>query len=137
MRAPRGSRAVAGVLSGTGAWLMPVGICPACWPAYAGIVSSFGLGFTLSAEFLVPVVMFLLAVSIFALGYRAERRRGLGPLGLGVVGGLGVLAAKLWFSSEGLSHAALGTIVIAGFWNSWPSKRLPASRTGSCPTAEE
>lgn len=137
MRAPTGSRAVAAVLSGTGAWLIPVGICPACWPAYAGVVSSLGLGFTLSAEFLVPVAVLLFAVSILALGYRAEKRRGFGPLCLGVVGGLGVLSGKLWFSSERVSYAALGAIVIAGLWNSWPSRRLPASCNGSCPTVEE
>lgn len=137
MKPPAVSRAVAAVLSGTGAWIIPAGMCPACWPAYAGVVSSLGLGFTLSAEFLVPIAVLLLAVSIFTLGYRAERRRGFGPLGLGVVGGLGVLAAKLWFSSEGLSYAGLGAIVLAGFWNSWPARGLPASCTGSCPRVEE
>lgn len=125
------------MLPGIGAWFVPAGVCPACWPAHAGAASSLGLGFTLSAEFLVPLAALLLAASLFALGYRAERRRGYGPLVLGLVGALVVLAGKLLFSSEALSYVALAAIVAAGLWNSWPVRSASLSRTGTCPATEE
>ena len=125
------------MLPGIGAWFVPAGVCPACWPAYAGAASSLGLGFTLSAEFLVPLAALLLAASLFALGYRAERRRGYGPLVLGLVGALVVLAGKLLFSSEALSYVALAAIVAAGLWNSWPVRSASLSRTWTCPATEE
>ena len=120
-----------------GAWLVPAGLCPACWPAYAGAVSSLGLGFTLSAEFLVPVAALLLVLSLLALGYGARDRRGYRAFVLGVVGALGVLGGKLLLASELLSYVALAAIVAAGFWNSWPARSVSVSCTGACPIAEE
>lgn len=127
MSAETGRRSIAAFASGFGAWLVPAGICPVCWPAYAGAATSLGFGFTLDAGFLVPVAALLLVLSLFALGYRAERRRGFGPLVLGVVGAAGVLAGKLWLSSEVLSYLALAAIVGAGVWNSWPTRRAEVS----------
>ena len=137
MKAESGRRSVAAMLSGTGAWFVPAGVCPACWPAYAGAASSLGLGFTLSAGFLVPLAALLLVLSLFALGYRAEKRHGYWPVALGVVGALGVLAGKLLLSSEALSYVALAAIVAAGIWNSWPVRSAPTSCIGTCPIAEE
>lgn len=102
-----------------------------------GAASSLGLGFTLSAGFLVPVAVSLLVLSLFALGYRAEKRRGYGPLVLGIVGALGVLTGKLLLSSEVPSTIALAAIVAAGLWNSWPARSASLSRTRTCPTMEE
>ena len=137
MKVGSGGRSVAAVFSGMGAWLIPAGVCPVCWPAYAGAASSLGLGFTLGAGFLVPAAALLLALSLLALAYRAEKRRGYGPLVLGVIGGLGVLAGKLWLSSEALSYVALAVIVAAGLWNSWPARSESTSRAGTRPVVEE
>jgi|GEM_PF-2330127 len=35
----------------------PQGRCPACWPAYAGVLSALGLGFLLESAYLLPMVM--------------------------------------------------------------------------------
>ena len=137
MKAAARGRGVSAVLSSAGAWLIPAGVCPACWPAYAGAVSSLGLGFTLSTEFLIPLAAVLLALSLLALGYRAQHRRGYGPFVLGVAGALGVLAGKFWLSSEALSYVALAAIVAAGIWNGWPARSAPTSCAGACPVTEE
>ena len=45
--APRrrsGWRGLLSVVPAVGASLLPVGACPACWPAYAGLLSALGLG---------------------------------------------------------------------------------------------
>ena len=137
MTAEARGRSVTAVLSGIGAWLVPAGVCPVCWSAYAGAASSLGLGFTLSTEFLIPLAVVLLAFSLLALGYRARDRRGYGPFVFGVVGALGVLGGKFLFSSEALSYVALAAIVAAGVWNSWPARSASTSCTGACPLTEE
>jgi hypothetical protein len=95
------------------------------------------LGFTLTAAFLVPLAALLLSLSLLALGYRAQERRGYGPFVLGVLGALGVLGGKLWLSSEVLSYVALSAIVCAGIWNSWPARSVASSCTGMRPMTEE
>jgi len=137
MKAEARGQSVTAVLSSIGAWLVPVGVCPVCWAAYAGAASSLGLGFTLSSEFLAPLAAMLLTLSLVALGYRAPDRHGYGPFVLGAAGALGVLGGKLWLSSEALSYVALAAIVTAGVWNSWPVRSAPTSCAGACPVTEE
>jgi len=38
-------------LPGIGAALLPNATCPACWPVYAGILSSLGLGFLMTGAY--------------------------------------------------------------------------------------
>ena len=136
MKGEAGRRSATAVLPGIGAWLVPAGVCPLCWPAYAGAASSLGLGFTLSVEFLVPLAAVLLLLSLLALGFRAQDRRGYGPLALGVVGALGVIGGKHLLPSDALSYVALAAIVGAGVWNSWPARSASMSCTKN-PIGEE
>jgi hypothetical protein len=66
------------MLPALGAALLPKAACPACWPAYAGFLSSTGLGFLLDSVVLLPLTGTFLAVSVFALAFRVRRRRGYG-----------------------------------------------------------
>lgn len=66
-------------LPGVGVSILPKLACPTCWPAYAGLLSSVGLGFLISAEYLL-----LLTVAFFfhplgairVLATRAKKWRG-------------------------------------------------------------
>jgi hypothetical protein len=58
--------------------------CPLCWPAYAGLLGSVGLGFLLSSTYLLPLTAAFLVIAIAALGYGARERAGYGPLTLGL-----------------------------------------------------
>src|SRR6266852_2291161 len=82
-----------------GASLLPKLICPMCWPAYAGIVSSLGLGFLIGTTYLLPVTAAFLVVSAGALAFRAPQRRGYAPFWTGVFATLVVLVGKFEFES--------------------------------------
>ena len=69
-RRPR--RAVALVLPAIGAALVPGLTCPACWPAYATLLSALGLPFVPTTPYLLPLTSGLLLVALAALAYRAE-----------------------------------------------------------------
>src|SRR5437588_3442907 len=86
-------------LPGVGVSLLPKLACPLCWPAYAGLLSSVGLGFLISTAHLFPVTTAFLIALLIALAFRAKQRRGYGPLCLGLVGSAAVLFAKFYVDS--------------------------------------
>lgn len=71
-------------LPGIGVALLPKLFCPLCWPLYAGIVSSVGLGFLIGTTYLLPLTGAFLALTVGVLAFRANQRRGYGPLVLGL-----------------------------------------------------
>src|SRR5256885_9826154 len=78
-----------------GVSLLPKLACPVCWPAYAGLLSSLGLGFLISAAYLLPLTIVFLTLALVALAFRAKRRRGLGPFLIGLIAAMSVLLGKL------------------------------------------
>ncbi len=113
-------RQAAAALPGIGVSLLPKLMCPACWPAYAGIVSSLGLGFLISTEYLLPLTAGFLCLTSFTLGYHASRRHGYGPLWLGLVASVVILGSKFYFDAAQATYAGVGILVAASVWNSWP-----------------
>ena len=122
-------------LPGIGVSLLPKLMCPACWPAYAGVVSAVGLGFLISAKYLLPLTVAFLAVTAFALAFRASRRHGYGPFWAGLLAAAVILTGKFYFDSEQATYAGIGLLVAASIWNSWP--RRAAAVPSCCAPAGE
>ena len=112
----------AAVLPGVGASLLPKLTCPLCWPAYAGLLTTLGLGFLMSERYLFGITTIFLIVSVTALAFRYRDRRGITPALLGLAGAAAVLAGKFRFDSMPAMYAGLGVLIAASFWNSWPRK---------------
>jgi hypothetical protein len=100
--------------------MLPKLACPACWPAYAGLLSSIGLGFLISAAYLLPLTTVFLVLALAALAFRAKKRHGYGPFLLGSLAATGVLLGKFAWGSNATVYSAAGLLVIASLWNSWP-----------------
>ena len=111
-----------GVLAvpGIGVALLPKLACPLCWPLYAGIVSSIGLGFLISTTYLLPFTIVFLILTVAALAFRAKQRRGYGPTLLGVVGSASVVVGKFYLESNPALYAGIVILVTASVWNAWP-----------------
>lgn len=109
-------------IPGVGISLLPKLACPFCWPAYAGLLSSVGLGFLVSARYLLPVTAAFLVLSVGALAFQAGSRRGYGPFVLGLFAAVGVLIGKFWWESNPGMYASVGVLVIASVWNAWPHR---------------
>lgn len=125
-RSPKRWKSSLAVLPAIGAALLPKVACPACWPAYGGILSILGLGFLLDATWLLPATATFLAVALAALAFRARTRRGYLPLCVGSVGAVVVLAGKFVFDREAAMYAGIGLLVAASIWNSWPRPQRPS-----------
>ncbi len=109
---------------------LPKLVCPACWPAYAGLLSSLGLGLLLNTAYLLPLTLLFLMIALGALGLRAKTRRGYGPLGIGLLASGIVLGGKFILNSNVAIYGGLAMLVAASLWNGWPRRR---SREGGYP----
>jgi hypothetical protein len=118
------ARRVAAVLPGIGASLLPKLTCPLCWPAYAGVLTSLGLGFLISARYMLMLTAGFLLVSVGALAFGARQRRGYGPVLGGVISACLVLTGKFYLESSATIYAGIALLLAASVWNIWP-KRTP------------
>jgi hypothetical protein len=121
------------MLPGIGVAILPKLACPACWPAYAGLVSALGLGFLISSRNLFWLTLAFLAPAVGSLAPGARQRRGFGPLVGGVLAAALILVGKFVFESNGPMYAGLVVLMGVCVWNSWP--RGVSARV-SCPACE-
>ncbi len=123
-------RQTLGAVPGIGVSLMPKLMCPACWPAYAGVLSSLGLGFLIGTTYLLPLTAGLLAMSTGTLAIRARQRRGYGPAWTGLVGAMLILFGKFQLESTVAMSGGVVLLFAAALWNAWPRQVV---QSGQCP----
>ena len=111
------ARRALAALPGVGVSLLPKLACPLCWPAYAGLLTTVGLGFLISERYLTALTSAFLAISIAALAFRARYRRGYGPALAGVVAAAIILTAKFDYESTATMYAGLALLIAASLWN--------------------
>lgn len=124
-------RSTLGALPGLGVALLPKLTCPLCWPAYAAVLGALGIPFLMQAKWLLPLTAALLALGLFALGWRARSRRGYGPLCLAAGGALAILVGKFALAWNAVTYAGVAAFVAASLWNAWP-RRSGGERCTAC-----
>ena len=108
------------ILPGICVAMLPKLACPACWPAYAGLLSAVGLGFLISSRNLFWLTLAFLVLTVGSLAQQARRRRGFGPFVGGCLAAGLILAGKFILESNVQMYAGLVLLVGASEWNSWP-----------------
>lgn len=98
--------------------------CAACWPAFAALLGSAGVGFLVAPGHLVPFMLVFLAITLAMLAYRARSRRGLGPFALGVGGAAIMMGGGFGIGSDVALFAGVALLVSASIWNAWPRKAI-------------
>ncbi len=76
----------------------------------------------METAYLLPLTVLLLALALAALGFRAGRRRGYGPLALGIAAAALLLLGKFVLDSNAAVYAGIASLVGASLWNSWPAR---------------
>ena len=120
------------LLPGIGFALLPKLACPACWPAYAGVLGALGLGFLVGTRWLLPLTGAFLALAVAGLSYRAAERRGWRPFAIGLLAAGLVLAGKFAFDSHAATASGLALLVAASIWNGWPAPGPAAAAHPAC-----
>jgi hypothetical protein len=131
----KGLRSNAAMLPAIGVALLPKLVCPACWPAYAGLLGSLGVGFIDYTPYLLPLTIGFLVIALGALIFRAKQRRGYHPFYLGLSASITLLVGKFYFDSDITMYAGLALLVGASLWNSWPKKSLDGTPCLTCAPA--
>lgn len=108
------------MLPGVATALLPKLACPACWPAYAGLMGALGLGFLIQSRHLFLVTVVFLLAAVAALGFRVRMRRAYGPFLMGAVAAVLVMMGKFAIESEPVTYVGVGLLIFAGLWNCWP-----------------
>jgi mercuric ion transport protein len=117
-------------IPGIGVALLPKLFCPLCWPLYAAVVSSVGLGFLIGTTYLLPITSALLVLTLAVIGFRAKERWGYRPFLCGAVGSVAVLTGKFYLESNPLMYGGVGLLMVASVWNVWPRH----SSKAECPS---
>lgn len=97
------------VLPGVGLALIPKLICPACWPADAGLLGSLGLGFINYTPYLLPLTMLFMTLAVASLAYCASSRQGYKPFILGVLATAVVIDGKFFFANDLAMYGGIST----------------------------
>jgi mercuric ion transport protein len=119
-------------IAGAAVAMLPKLACPACWPAYAGLLTSAGLGYLVSTSYLLPLTALFLAVALGAMAFRANVRHGRGPFLLGLIAATGIMLGKFSWGSDPVLYGAVGLLVVASLWNAWPRRDVPR-KAPACP----
>lgn len=111
---------LASLLPAVGAAMLPKLTCPACWPAYAALLSALGVGFIDYTPYLLPLTLVFLVVTLVILAWRP--RRGYAPLAIGLFASAAMLIGKFFFDSDIATYAGVALLVGASTWNAWPTQ---------------
>ncbi len=112
--------------------LVPKLTCPACWPAYSGILSALGLGFINYTPYLFPLTLLFVAMTLFSLCWKATLRRGYYPFLLGLMASGAILIGKFVLDSNRVMYGGLGFLIFSSVWNACPRKKTLKTNCPQC-----
>ena len=107
--------------------LLPRVFCPSCWPAYASVLGSMGLGFIDYTPYLLPLMIMFLVIALWGLYHKAATRKGYRPFILGCIAASGIVLSKFVFDLDSVLYASVILFITASVWNAWPE------RDAACP----
>lgn len=111
-----------------GVTLLPKLVCPACWPAYAAVVSALGMSFLLETRYLLPLTAVALGLAVLTLAWKGRQRRGYGPALLALAASSVMIAAKFGWNSVSLLYGGMTAFIAAFIWNAWPLRDAAGQR---------
>ena len=114
---------VASGVSGFAALLLPAGLCPACWPAYAAVLASFGAGFLLETTYRASIATGLFALAIASHSYQARRTGRYVALLLALAGASLALAGKFIWGTPAVQYLGLFAFVLSAVWAAVDGRR--------------
>jgi MerC mercury resistance protein len=91
--------------------------CPVCVAAYAGLLSSLGLGFLLTDSVQRPLIVAFLIVAVASVGWAARRYKRIGPFVLVLVGSATIIAGRIVWSVAPILYIGVVCLVAGIVWN--------------------
>ena len=107
--------------------LLPSFTCPVCIAAYAGVLSTLGLGLVLTERVLAPLIVVFLFVGIVSVARTTRSHRRPGPLLMIVAGSGAVIAGRLLWNVPAVLYVGIVLVFASSLWNLWLKR--PNSRS--------
>jgi hypothetical protein len=76
----------------------------------------------MKAEYVLWFTVISLVIAVGMLGYKANQRRGFGPLAIGLPAATFIVFGKFYLKEDYLSSAGIFLLIAASVWNAWPRK---------------
>ena len=116
---------------------LPILACALCWPAYAALISSLGVGFLGSSTYLLPLTGVLLAVALVGLGWQIKSK-GRWPFIVGLVSVAMIIPGKFFLGSQLITYGGVALLVLASGWSVVPQRSADSIVCSECaPRGEE
>lgn len=116
-----------GLVAGSGAIgaaFLPKLICPLCWPIYAGLLSSMGLGFLLHGASLLILSVTLLGLALFVFALRGKKRGNFLPFWIAVAGVSLVLTGKFFWINNFSIYTGSAFLMLAAIFDIRPLNKV-------------
>jgi mercuric ion transport protein len=107
---------------------LPKLTCPACWPAYFGLLAALGVGFVNYTPYLFPLTVLFLFLAVLPVAKRAPAQR-YGPLLLGgaVLSALSIVLGKFLFGLDAMMYTGLAVLTGTAFWSAVQARKSPGA----------
>lgn len=105
--------------------LLPSFACPACIPAYTGLLAAVGLGVVLTERVLAPLIVVFLALGVLSVAWATRSHRKLSPLVVTVTGSLAVVLGRLVWNVAPVLYTGVALLIGASLWNLWLKRPRP------------
>ncbi|VAX15912.1 hypothetical protein MNBD_NITROSPINAE02-1285 [hydrothermal vent metagenome] len=106
--------------------------CPACWPAYIGLMASLGIGVTGVEKYLFPLTAALLLLALAPLFIKGKTTNNYNPFYLGAVAALITLVGMFAIIFEPLQYTGIVLLVAASIWNFRAGKKEGSPPCPAC-----
>jgi len=83
----------------------------------------------METAYLLPLTVFSIVLALAALGFRANCRRGFGPIIVGTLAAVLLMVGKFVLESNLAVYGGITSLIGASLWNSWPKKSVPPAPT--------
>lgn len=113
--------------------VLPSFTCPVCIAAYAGVLSSMGLGFMYQSKYQTPLIVGFLLVGIATVAYSSRTHKKRSPVLLTLLGAAGVVAGKLVWEVPLLMYGGAALLFGATLYNLWLKRPKRTTSTGEVP----
>ena len=97
--------------------LLPSATCPVCLAAYAGVFSSFGLGFLFTDRVQRPLILVFLAITVVSMFWTARHHRKPGPIIAALLGSVAIIAGRIASTLPWAVYPGVVCVVVAAIWN--------------------
>lgn len=104
--------------------VFPSVFCPACYPALAVLLSSFGLGFFAQETILQPLTIIFLLIALGGLFWESYKLKKYEAFLVGLIGALGIYGSHSLFPSRIVTYVSAGLLIGASIWNFIYKKKL-------------